>query len=241
MAPHKLLFRCFVFSFLLVCFHSTVNAQKRKAPQGGRIAVVIDDRLAALRSTPQLSGTLIRRLGRSRLVAIRGKSLSKDGVVFFLVNVTSRTHGWIQREALASPAQRGDDARLLRMIESSSSEVERISLSRIFLDYFSRSTLRSKVLLLMGDTAEQAAAKLTKGAEKQLARRFNDASDQSLYLNYSGLDRYNRQGVKFVFDHRGKDLHYDGWAWREIVRAHKKSPELEAARTRLAELESRLK
>ncbi|HET6862991.1 MAG TPA: hypothetical protein VFH91_08075 [Pyrinomonadaceae bacterium] len=241
MAPHKLMLRYVVLSILLICFDGSVHALKRKPPEGGRVAIVIDDRLAALRASPQLNGTLVRRLGRGRLVAIRAKRESKDGVVFFLVNVTSKTHGWIQREALVSPSQRGDDGRVVKMIESSPSEFEKISLARIFIDYFPRSALRTSVLLLMGDTAEQAAAKLTKGAEKQLARRFNDVSDQSLYLNYSGLDRYNRQGVKFVFDPRGKDLHYDGWAWREIVKAHKRSPELEAARTRLAELESLLR
>ena len=239
MAPHKLLLRYVVLS-ILIAFNGSVNAQKRKPPAGGRVAIVVDDRLAAVRATPQLNGTLVRRLGRGRLVAIRGKRESKDGVVFFFVNVTSRTHGWIQREALVSPSQRGDDARVVRIIKSSASEFERISLARIFLDYFPRSSLRPGILLLMGDTAEQVAQKLTKNVKKRLSSGSEEASEQSLYLNYSGLDRYNRQGVKFVFDSRAKGLHYDGWAWREIVRVHRQSPESQEAIKRLRESENRV-
>ena len=239
MIPHRLTFRRIVLSILLICSCSTIHGQKRKPPQGGRLAIVIDDRLAALRSTPQLSGSLIRRLGRGRLIAVRGKRLSKDGTAFVLVNVTSRTHGWIQRDALVSPSQPGDDRRLLSNIESSK-DFERISLSRIFLDYFPRSRLRARVLLLIGDTAEEVAVKLSSNASKQFSKRINDVSEMSSYLNYSGLDRYNRQGVKFVFAARSKRLHYDGWAWREILRRHRQSAELAEAQKRLEELESRM-
>ena len=241
MAPHGLARRCIVFLLLLICLDRPGRAQKRKAPQGGKLAVVVDDRFAALRSSPQLRGNLVRRLGRGRLVAIRARHISKDGIVFLLVNLSSRTHGWIQKEALVSSSQRGDDARILKMIEFSASDFETISLARIFLDNFPRSALRPRILLLMGDTAEKAARELTKSATKRLSNQFNEASEESVYLNYSGLDRYNRQGVKFVFDRRNRDLHYDGWAWREIVRAHKKSPAVEVARNRLEELATRFK
>ncbi|HSE23365.1 MAG TPA: hypothetical protein VLB68_16980 [Pyrinomonadaceae bacterium] len=205
------------------------------------MAVVIDDRLAALRSSPQLRASLIRRLGRGRLVAVRGRKTNKDGIVFLLVNLSSRTHGWIQKEALASPTQRGDDVRLLRIINASSSEYEKISLACIFLEYFSRSPLRSQILLIMGDTAEAVAAPLSKSAAKQLGKRFTEASDESVYLNYSGLDRYNRLGVSFFFDSRRRELHYDGWAWREILRSHPKSSAAALARTKLDELVSRFR
>ena len=36
-----------------------------------------------LRATPQLTGKLVRRLGRGRLVAIRTAKTSTDGIVFF--------------------------------------------------------------------------------------------------------------------------------------------------------------
>ena len=241
MSPHGLWLRCVVFLLLLICLGGSVHAQKKKVPQGGRLAVVIDDRLATLRSSPQLRGKLIRRLGRGRLVAVRGRNVNKDGIVFLFVNVSSRTYGWIQKEALASPTQRGDDVRLLRIIGASASEYEKISLAHIFLEYFSRSPLRSQILLIMGDTAEAVAAPLSKGAAKQLGKRFTEASDESVYLNYSGLDRYNRLGVRFFFDSRLREIYYDGWAWREILRAHPKSPAAEVARTKLGELATRFR
>ena len=55
----------------------------------------------------------------------------------------------------------------------------------------------------------------------------------SYFLNYNGLDRYNRSGVKFVFEPANKQLHYDGAAWREILRRHPRSPESSEARKRL--------
>src|SRR5689334_25406374 len=104
MIPHKLTLCLLLFLF----DPNTIIAQQRKPPAGGRLAVVVEERLAALRATPQLNGKLVRRLGRGRMVAIRSAK-NADGVTFFLVNVTSRTHGWIQREAVASPTRAGDD------------------------------------------------------------------------------------------------------------------------------------
>lgn len=56
------------------------------------------------------------------------------------------------------------------------------------------------------------------------------APPASYFLNFSGLDRYNRSGVKFVFDPAKRELHYDGAAWREIVRRHPQSAEAAEAR-----------
>src|ERR1044071_6387471 len=130
MLPHKLT----LCLFLILLNSSSIFAQQRKAPAGGRLAVVVDERLAALRATPQLNGRLVRRLSRGRLVAVKSVKTSADGIVFFLVNVTSRTHGWIQREAVASPSRAGDDQRLLRLIRASSG-FDRIVRARIFIDH----------------------------------------------------------------------------------------------------------
>jgi hypothetical protein len=231
--PHRLTLHLISICFVLFTIN-IAQAQKQKAPPGGRLAVVVDERLSALRSTPELTGKLVRRIGRGRLVAIRAVKTSRDGIVFYLVNVSSRTHGWIQREALTSPTNSGDDQRLLTLIKSSSDFV-RIVRARIFLNYFSRSPMRPVVLLLLGDASEQASDKLTREA----ARRMTDnpsAKEFSYFLNYTGLDRYNRQGVTFLFDQKSKRLHYDGWAWREIIRRYPHSPEAHTARVRLEEL-----
>ena len=127
-----------VLPVLFLFISSQAFAQKQKAPAGGRLAVVVDERLAALRATPQLTGKLVRRLSRGRMVAVRLTKTSPDGITFFLVNVTRRTHGWIQREAVVSPSRRGDDRRLLDLNQHSQG-FDRISRARIFLDHFPRS------------------------------------------------------------------------------------------------------
>src|SRR6185369_15934412 len=171
-----------------------------------------------------------------RMVAIRSAKTTSDGVTFLLVNVTSRTHGWIQREAVASPARTGDDQRLMRLIEDSQG-FDRIARARIFLDYFTRSPLRPDVLLLIGDTAEELAAQLSTDATRRLKDDSGDAPEFSYYLNYTALDRYNRQGVKFTFDKSTKRFHYDGAAWRELIRRYPKSSQVVEARKRLANSE----
>jgi hypothetical protein len=228
MFPHKLVF-CLLFLFLFG--QDSLFAQKRKPPAGGRLAVVIDERLAALRATPQLDGKLIRRLGRGRLVAIRSSRATADGVRFFLVNVSARTHGWIQREAVASPSRQGDDQRLMRLIEASNG-FDQISRARLFLEHFPRSFLGPRVLLLLGDSAENVAKTLSTDAARKLKHRTGDAPEFTYYLNYTGLDRYNRQGVKFVFNRSTKRFHYDGAAWRELIRRYPGSPEATEARSR---------
>ena len=67
------------------------------------------------------------------------------------------------------------------------------------------------------------------------------APEFSYYLNYSGLDRYNRQGVTFIFDRSAKQFHYDGAAWREIVQRYPNSSEAVEAKKRLEALASRQK
>jgi hypothetical protein len=227
MIPHKLtLSLCLLFVF------QGVAISQRKPPAGGRLAVVVEERLAALRATPQLNGRLVRRLGRGRMVAIRSAKKSADGITFFLVNVTSRTHGWIQREAVASPARAGDDQRLLRLIERSQG-FDRILRARIFLDHFTRSPLRPEVLLLLGDTAKEIAKQLSTDATRRLKDDPGEAPEFSYYLNYTGLDRYNRQRVGFIFDRQTKRFHYDGAAWRELIRRYPKTSQAVEAKKRL--------
>jgi hypothetical protein len=86
--------------------------------------------------------------------------------------------------------------------------------------------------------AEEVASRLSHDA----MRRLNEAEMMaggapvfSYFLNYNGLDRYNRQGITFVFDHRQKRLRYDGEGWREIVHRYPNSPQAVEARKRLAE------
>ena len=221
----------------LLIFQSAAWAQKkRRPPAGGRIAVVVDERLSALRESPELFGKLLQRISRGRLVAVRGERRTRDGIVFDRVNLTSRTRGWVQRDALVALSQKGEDEKLLRLIRASE-DFDRIVRARIFLDSFPRSALLPAVLLLYGDTAEAAAGSLSRNASRRLPvdqMVAVGAPEFSYFLNFTGLDRYNRQGVRFVFDRENKKFHYDGASWREITRRHPRSPEATEARKRLA-------
>jgi len=230
------------FSLLSVClvalFLPATAFAKRRAPAGGRVAVVVDERLSALRTTPELSGILLRRMGRGALVAIRGEKRSRDGVVFYRVNVTSRTSGWLQREAVAAPTRSGDDARLLRLIKGSA-DFDRIARARIFLDTFSASELRPEVLLIYCQAAEDVASRLSRDATRRLEESEMEAGGAPLFsyfLNFNELDRYNRQRITFVFDAREKQFRYDGEGWQELVHRYPRSPEAVEARKRLAAL-----
>lgn len=222
------------------CTQTTGGVQRSKFPAGGRPAIVIDERLAVLRDAPALSANVLKRLSRGRRLAIASARRSRDGILFLRVAVTSRTRGWIQADSLVVPGRRGDDSRLFDLILASKG-FDRIARARIFLDFFRTSRYRPSVLLRLGDEAQRAAEKLSLEAERRLdidEMAATRAPLFSYYLNYSGLDRYRRQGVGFVFDKKRRRLFYDGVAWREIVRKYGDSPQAIEARMRLTELEA---
>ncbi len=221
---------------VLITICGEAYAVKRRPPVGGRVAIVVDERLSALRRTAELNGALMRRLGRGSFVAIRGEKRGRDGIIFYRVNVNSRTSGWIQREALVSPSRPRDDDRLLRLIQGSD-DFDRIARARIFLDNFTSSELRPEVLLIYSLAAEEIAGRLSRDASRRLDEKEMTAGGApvfSYYLNFNGLDRYNRQGITFVFDAREKRFRYDGEAWQELIHRYPQSPQAAEARKRLA-------
>ena len=209
---------------------------KRRPPPGGRVAIVVDERLSALRTTPEFSGKLLRRIGRGGLVAIRGEKRNREGVAFYRVSVNRRTSGWLQRDAVVCAWRRGDDARLLRLIKGSE-DFDRITRAKIFLDNFKLSEFRPEVLIIYAAAAEEAASHLSRDASRRLNETEMNAGAApvfSYFLNFNGLDRYNRQGITFLFDAPGKRFHYDGEGWQEVVHRYPRSPEVVEARKRLA-------
>lgn len=226
---------------LLVIFLAPLDMTavgKRRPPPGGRVAIVVDERLSALRMTPEFSGRLLRRIGRGGLVAIRGEKRHRDGVIFYRVNVNSRTSGWLQGDAVVSPWRAGDDARLVQLIKASQ-DFDRIARARIFLDNFRASEFRPEVLMIFGEAGEEAAQHLSRDASRRLDEREmkgGGAAVFSYFWNFNGLDRYNRQGITFMFDAREKKFSYDGESWQEVVHRYPRSPEAVEARKRLAAL-----
>ncbi len=227
--------------FLLLGFITTLPAQVRKTPklpEVGPRAVVIDERLSALRDAPSLTAKLLQRLSRGRVVAVSGLKKTPDGLTFYRIFLSRRTSGWLQAEAVATPVRSGDDERTWEFVQASD-DFERISRARLFVDWFPVSPRRPAGLLLLGDAAETAAAKLSRDAGRRLAEDEMSARGApvfSYFLNYNGLDRYNRAGVRFTFDEKAKRFHYDGTVWREITRRYPNSPEAVEAKKRLDKL-----
>ena len=222
-------------AFVLLLLTSAVEAQRRRRPPaGGSVAVIVDERLAALRDAPRPTANLIQRMGRGRFVAVTGERAS-GGVTYLRVLVTSRTSGWLQADAVVRPSRAGDDARLLRLVRGSAG-FDRLARARLLLDAFPRSTFRPAALLILGVEAAEAAGRLTREARRRLDPTEMSAGSApfvSYFLNYNGLDRYRRLGVVFDFDAASNSYRYDGAAFREILRRHPRSPEATEARRRL--------
>jgi hypothetical protein len=236
---HSSIIKRIVISLIVVaCALSVVSratGQRRRVPVGNRGAVVVDERLAALLDGPDLSARLLQRMSRGRVILVLGSRRAPDGVTFHRVAVTKRTGGWLQSDAVVSPARSGDDERLLRLIRASE-DFDRIVRARIFLDIFPRSPARPEVLMLYAESAETAAARLSRDALRRLDEREMAATGAPLFsyfLSFNGLDRYRRQGITFIFNRAARQFHYDGEGWREIVRRYPRSPQAVQARQRL--------
>lgn len=204
-------------------------------------AIVIDERLAVLRNAPSLFAKPLQRMRRGRVVRIF-ESKESDGVTFYRVAAVPSGSGWVQKEAVAGKFRRGDDERLARLVQSSDG-FEQIERAQIFLDNFPDSLFRQSILLLFGDLMEEVALKLSADAAKRLSRREMAASGaplHSFYLNYSGLDRYQRLGIGFVFNSSTRLFHYNGASWREIIEKSPTTNEAKEAQKRLNSLKEKM-
>ena len=196
---------------------------------------VIDDRLSALRREPKIESMVIRRVRLAQPVYIIANSQSKIGLpIFCRVAVTRRTRGWIHRAALALPGRAGEERRILTRVEESSDSVDKISLCRIIIENFGRSTLVPRAMLLLGEEAERVAKTLSQRTRRRLAElHSSEVSQRDYYLSDAGLDRYSRLGIAFDFIESTGEFVYDGKAYREIVRRFPDREEARLARQHL--------
>ncbi|MEJ7617922.1 MAG: hypothetical protein WKF30_13390 [Pyrinomonadaceae bacterium] len=194
-------------------------------------AVVVDERLAALRQSPAFDAPLVRRLSRGRRVTVMATRRGPEGIEYCRVAVTRRTRGWLQRESLIFPNKIHEDERLLRLINESEG-FDRIARSRLFLQYYPQSKLRPVALAASAEAAELAALELTRAARRRFTKEKlsgQTAPEYTYYLNFSGLDRYNRQGINFIFNRQSSSFYYNGAHWREILRRYPRSAEAQRA------------
>jgi len=238
-----------VLSAILVCLTACViNAQTRKpaaAPaksrEIGQMAYVMDETLSVLRPKPSLFAVPMQRMRRGRVVKILGVA-EADGVKFYRVAAIPTGSGWVQADAVFGKFREGDDARLARLVQSMSG-FEQIETATEFFTLFPTSQFRGPILLLYGDLLEDAAAKLSRDATRQLSRAEMAASAaplHSYYLNYVSLDRYRRIGITFLFNPATKLFHYDGASWKELVLKNKGTNEAAEAQKRLDSLKEKM-
>lgn len=212
-------------SVLIFC-ESRVEA-KRKVFVPGRRGIVIDERLSALRVQPDLKASLEQRLRRGRRVGILGAVRKKDGTTFLRIAISRNTRGWILADAVARPGSAADANRVINLMEEASDDFIRVRLARLFLEEFREPRFAPGVLLILGQTAERVAERLSRDAR----RRIGDEGDNGklgrayYFLNFAGLDRYNRINVKFDYDEDSDRLVYDGAAYRELIRRYPRSAE----------------
>jgi hypothetical protein len=87
----------------------------------------------------------------------------------------------------------------------------------------------------LGEAAERAADRLTRDAKRRVGNEEPSAglSKRDYFLNFVGLDRYNRLGVMFDYDAKADRIVYDGEAFRELQRRYPKSAEALATNEKL--------
>ena len=224
---------CLVFgSFLVSVLGMGFSVQGRPVSRvlAGRRGVVSDERLSALRVNPDMGARLIQRLRRGRVVGIITATQTKDGYRFFRVAVTRRTSGWVLAAAVTRSRVEPDGERLIQLIGEETDVFVRAKLAAMCAVEFRNTRLAPRALLLLGESADQAAKQVMRLAERRVRSHPNR---ELLILNDVALDRYNRIGNRFRIEKDG-NLYYDGASYREIVRRYPKSEEAKLARERLS-------
>jgi hypothetical protein len=230
--------RSLCYSLLAASFFSSLavaQTQRRRLFIPGARAIVIDERLSALRAQPDVKAALDQRLRRGRAVGILGAATTRSGARFLRVAVSRNKRGWLLAEAVARLGSAADAGKLLALIEQTDEDFTKIRLARLFADEFRDPALAPRALATLGATAEQAAERLTRDANRRMGETESAAglTRRDFLLNFNGLDRYNRLGITFDYDETAGRIVYDGAAYRELLRRYPKSPEAAAAREKL--------
>jgi hypothetical protein len=226
---------------LTVLFCVQVMAKRRVFVSGQR-AVVFDERISALRAQPDLKAPLRQRLRRGRVIGILGATKNKSGAHFFRVATSRNTRGWVLADAVARRGNLADAERLMRMIEGTEDDFTKIKLARLCADEYRATRFAPRALLILGMAAEAAAGRLTREAKRRIGdeESIGGLKRRFYFLNYVGLDRYNRIGVTFDYDETEDRMIYDGKAYRELLRRYPRSEEANVAKERLDQLERKI-
>jgi hypothetical protein len=236
----SLIFSLIFSLFLAFSIGSVAQAQaRRKTFVPGRRAIVVDERLSALRTLPDVKSLLEQRLRRGRAIGILSFGKGKDGQQFLRVAVTRNTRGWILAEAVVKSGNATDAERLVKLIEETTDDFVKARLARLCANEFRATKSALRCLLVLGETAERAAERLTRDARRRVGDEEPSAglTKRDYLLNFAGLDRYNRIGITFDHSEAGDQIVYDGGAYREILKRYPRSAEASEAGLRLKRLQ----
>jgi hypothetical protein len=244
-APHSLIRLIAAFAFMTFALITATAQSVRKIFLPGQRAVVFDERLSALRARPDVKAPLKQRMRRGRRVGVLGANTAKDGVKFFRVAVSRNTGGWVLADAVIRPGVAADAERLMMLIGGTEDDFTKARLARLCAGEFRSSNFAPKALMILGETAEGAAERLSHDAKRRVGDDDSGAgpnaglTKRDFMLNYAGLDRYNRIGVTFDYDATSDRIVYDGAAYRELLRRYPRSLEAQSAQAKLANFEKR--
>ena len=218
---------------------------KRQVFVPGQQAVVFDERLSALRDKPDVKAPLKQRLRRGRRVGVLGAATAKAGAKFFRVAISRNTRGWVLADAVIRPGVATDAVKLMRLVGKTRDEFTKARLAKLYAEEFRSTKFAPKALMILGETAEGAAERLSRDAKRRVGDDDPDTglnavlTRRDFILNYVGLDRYNRIGVMFDYDAASDRIIYDGAAYRDLARRYPRSDEAQVARKRLEMLGKR--
>lgn len=212
----------------------TTHAQPRQAFVPGRGAVVFDERWSALRAQPKVKAPLKQRVRLGRRVGLLGAIKSKDGASYLRVAISRNQQGWMLADAVLRPGNAPDGERLLKLLAETRDDFSKARLAKLCADELRIPNIAPHCLLVLGETTERAAERLTRDAQRRVGDEEPRAglNKRAYFLNYVGLDRYNRLGVTFDFDEAGEKIVYDGAAYRELLRRYPRSAEAKMAQAR---------
>jgi hypothetical protein len=216
----------------IVCCDAARGQAKRRVYIPGQQAIVVDERLSALRAQPDAKAALDQRLRRGRAVGILGAATARSGARYLRVAISRNQRGWVLADAVARLGGTADAVRLMALIETTEDEFTKARLARLLANEFRATAFGPKALRLLGSIAEQAAERLTREAQRRIGdlEPGQNLSRREYFLNYSGLDRYNRLGITFDYDEASNRIVYDGAAYRELLRRYPNSEEAKALR-----------
>lgn len=202
-------------------------------------AYVFDERLSVIRAKPDLNAFALRRLRVGHRVFLLPADKTRPTSKFRRIVVSRHRVVWIPAAAIAAPGVPGDDEKLYRFASTQPAEKALITLA-ILTRHFDRSLLRPSALLELGKQAEEVARQISARADRRLNREDltlpDGLEETDLFANFSGLDRYEAFGIKFVYEAAADRYAYRGDAYEELVRKYPKASEVKVAQERLARI-----